>query len=48
MKDVKLFEVGRVRVSLAWYDIWVGAFVDTIKRKVYVCPLPFLLVTIKY
>lgn len=23
-----------------WYDLWVGAYVDTAKRAVYLCPLP--------
>jgi hypothetical protein len=26
----------------AWYDAWVGVFVDTSKRRVYVFPLPML------
>lgn len=24
----------------AWYDIWVGVFVDRPKRRVYVFPVP--------
>ena len=48
MKDIKLIDKGRLRVSLAWYDIWIGIFVDTIKKKVYVCPLPGLLLTLRY
>ena len=30
----------RVSAFFAWYDLWVGAFVDVDKRRVYVCPLP--------
>lgn len=48
MKDIKLIDKGRLRVSLAWYDIWIGLFVDTIKKKLYVCPLPGLLITLRY
>jgi hypothetical protein len=29
-----------VRFIFAWYDLWVGAFVDTAKRRVYVFPIP--------
>lgn len=25
-----------------WYDIWIGIFIDTKKRTVYVCPLPMV------
>ena len=25
-----------------WYDIWVGAFIDTKKRTVYICPFPMI------
>lgn len=23
-----------------WYDLWVGVFVDTKNRTLYVCPVP--------
>lgn len=29
-----------VRFMFAWYDFWVGVFVDTKKRRVYVFPVP--------
>ena len=32
----------RVRPIFAWYDIWVGVFVDRKKRRVYVFPAPVL------
>jgi hypothetical protein len=37
----------KVKVSFAWYDMWVGVFIDRAKRTVYICPLPCLLITIK-
>lgn len=30
----------RVRPIFAWYDLWIGVFVDRSKRRVYVFPLP--------
>lgn len=30
-----------------WYDLWVGVFIDTAKRAVYICPLPTLGVKIE-
>lgn len=47
MKDIKIFEIGRVKLSIAWYDIWVGVFIDKEKRRLYICPIPCVLVTIK-
>lgn len=29
-----------VSFFFAWYDLWVGVFVDSKKRIVYICPLP--------
>ena len=36
------FEPPRWRIVpiLAWYDFWVGIFVDREKRKVYFFPIP--------
>jgi len=38
----------RVRVKFAWYDLWVGAYIDRAKRVLYICPLPTLLVEVRY
>jgi hypothetical protein len=35
----------RVKFSFAWYDLWVGFYVDRRYRRLYVCPLPCLLFT---
>lgn len=29
-----------IRPIVAWYDLWVGVFVDRSKRRIYICPLP--------
>lgn len=30
----------RIRPLFAWYDMWIGVFIDTAKRRAYVLPLP--------
>lgn len=36
--------VGRVTIKpfWRWFDIWIGAYVDTERRAVYICPLPMV------
>ncbi len=46
MTDKILYQSGRFRLSFAWYDLWVGAFIDTAKQKLYLCPLPTILITV--
>lgn len=29
-----------IRPIFAWYDLWVGAFVDLPKRRLYIFPVP--------
>lgn len=48
MKDKLIFKTNNLRVSFAWYDLWIGIFIDTDKGKIYVCPIPTILITIKY
>ncbi len=31
-----------VRPVFAWYDLWVGVFIDRANRRLYVFPLPCL------
>lgn len=37
-----------VRVFLAWYDMWVGAYWSRRSRILYVCPLPCLVVRLDF
>ncbi len=48
MKDYIIFEFKNVKISFAWYDLWIGIFVNTDKRRLYICPIPTLLITINY
>ena len=34
--------VFRVRPIFAWYDAWIGIYVDRKARQVYIFPIPFI------
>lgn len=38
----------RVKIMFKWYDLWVGAYIDTAKRYAYICPLPMLVIRVRY
>lgn len=31
-----------VKPIFAWYDLWIGVFIDRPKRRVYIFPVPCL------
>lgn len=37
-----------IKPIFAWYDIWVGAFWDAAKRRLYIFPVPMLGVVIQF
>jgi hypothetical protein len=47
MKGYKIFEMGRFNLSFAWYDFWVGAYIDRSNKKIYICLVPMILITIQ-
>lgn len=38
----------KIRPIFAWYDLWIGAFWDGGKRRLYMLPLPCLGVVIQF
>lgn len=38
----------KIRPIFAWYDLWIGVFVDRPKRRVYVFPVPMLGIVIDW
>lgn len=38
----------KIKPIFAWYDLWIGIFIDTNKRKIYILPIPCLGVIIEY
>lgn len=45
---VKLRKVKKVSFFTAWYDMWVGLFVDNKKKIWYLCPLPCVVIKMEF
>lgn len=30
----------RIKTFFRWYDLWIGMYIDTKNKAVYVCPIP--------
>lgn len=37
-----------MKIKFAWYDMWIGAYWDRNWRVLYLCPLPCLLIEIRF
>ena len=38
----------KVKLIFAWYDLWVGVFIDKKKKCIYIFPIPMFGVVIQY
>ena len=38
----------KVRVFFAWFDLWMGAYYSKRSSCVYICPLPMLVIQIRW
>lgn len=38
----------RVRPIFAWFDLWVGVFVDVGKQRIYIFPIPCIGVVVSW
>jgi hypothetical protein len=36
----KFFKYLKINFLFAWYDLWMGIFIDQKKRKLYIFPVP--------
>lgn len=48
MKSITLLKIRKFKLSFAWYDFWIGFYIDRDNKKLYICPIPTLLITINY
>jgi hypothetical protein len=30
----------KIKPFFKWYDFWIGVYIDTKERAVYICPIP--------
>jgi hypothetical protein len=35
-----------IKIFLAWYDCWIGAFYDRKNKILYICPLPMIVIQV--
>lgn len=38
----------KIDLFLAWYDLWIGVYVALEKRTVYLCPVPCVVIRIRF
>jgi hypothetical protein len=38
----------KMKLSFIWYDIWIGAYWDKAKRRLYICPLPMVVFSVDF
>lgn len=38
----------KIKPLFAWYDLWIGIFIDAYRTKIYILPLPMLGIVIDY
>lgn len=36
-----------IKPIFAWYDIWIGVFIDKPKKRIYIFPVPMLGIVIQ-
>ena len=37
-----------MRIEFKWFDLWVGVFIDTKNKKIYICFIPTIIISFNY
>lgn len=48
LMSIKRAPVITVTLIFAWYDLWIGIFIDRPKRTIYILPIPCLGVRVSW
>ena len=45
-----MFDDDMIKSSIAWrwYDLWIGLYIDTENKKLYICLLPTWVIEVQY
>jgi hypothetical protein len=35
-----------ISIKFIWYDLWMGIYIDTKTKQIYICPLPCIVIKI--
>ncbi|HNZ86711.1 MAG TPA: hypothetical protein PLD95_03800 [bacterium] len=46
MKSITIIKINKFKLSFAWYDLWIGAYIDKDNKNLYICIIPTILITI--
>lgn len=38
----------KIELSFKWYDLWIGAFWDSKGKRLYICPLPCIVIMFQF
>ena len=38
----------KVNPFFRWYDLWIGVYIDTKNKAIYLCPIPMFGIKISY
>ena len=45
---MNLFNICRVSFLFAWYDFWIGVYIDRKNYKVYILPIPMFGIVLNF
>ena len=48
--NYQLIKNNKIEINLlfAWYDLWIGLFIDNKKKTIYILPFPMIGIVIRF